>query len=295
MPRAVRPEVRRIRRIGDRIADAAVFDEPGGVQGPLRQHPPEREEIVLQRRPRQRLQRRPLDVGLIHHRLLLLEVEHRGPHLGVVGAGLVFARVHQAFAREALLHLREREPLRLETQVLLGVAGGARVAALGEGLQTVDAGGRARRAQANRACLMAGQLLLLRAGAPRPDLIDGEQRLRVEGARAAARRVDQKPAPQHRQRGWDPVELQIISFAGGQRLTVAVAAIRGQPDEHRSVARAVENRGRPRVRQIHHGESARARRVGVDLPLRGELSGVVLCNTGDLDGAPLRRKIRQCG
>ena len=249
-------------------SDGPVFDEPGGVQGPLGEHPPEREKIVLQRRPRQRLQRGPLDVGLIHHRVLLLEVEHRGPHLGVVDAGLVFARVHQAFAREALLHLREREPLRLETQVLLRVAGGARVAAFGEGLQTVGAGGRARRPQANRARLMAGQLLLLGAGAPGPDLIDGEQRLRVEGARAAARRVDQEPAPQHRQRGRDPIELQIISFAGGQRLAVAVAAIGGQPDEHRSVARAVENGRRPRVRQIDHGESARARRVGVDLPLQ---------------------------
>ena len=143
MPRAVRPRIGRIRRIRDGSADGPVFDEPGGVHGPLGEHPPEREEIVLQRRPRQRLQRGPLDVGLIHHRLLLLEVEHGGPHLGVVGAGLVLACVHQALAREAFLHLREREPLRLEAQVLLGVAGGARVAAFGEGLQTVGAGGRA--------------------------------------------------------------------------------------------------------------------------------------------------------
>jgi hypothetical protein len=199
------------------------------VHGAFGQHAPERAEVVVQRRPRQRLQRGPLDVGLIHHRLLLLEIEHGGPHLGVVGARLVFARVHQAFACEALLHLREREPFRLEAQVLPGVAGGARVAAFGEGLQTVGAGSRQRRPQANRARLMAGQLLLLRAGAPRPDLIDGEQRVHVEGARAGARRVDQKPAAAAPTARVGSIELQIISFAGGQRLAVTITAIRGQP------------------------------------------------------------------
>ena len=104
------------------------------MNGALGQHAPQRREVVDQQRARQRLQRRALEVGLIHDRVLLLEVEHRLAHGRVVGAGLVLGEIERALAGQALLDLGEGRALGLDAPVRLDVLGVARVG-LGERLQ----------------------------------------------------------------------------------------------------------------------------------------------------------------
>jgi len=117
----------------------------------------------------------------------------------------------------------------------------------------------------------------------------------VEGARARAAGVDQEAASQHRQRRRDAVQLQVISFARGQRLSITVAAIRGQRGEHRAISGAVQHRGRPRVGKIDDGQTTRARGVRVDWPLLKINDPVYFAAADNLDGASLRRKLRQRG
>ena len=264
--------------------------KPAGVHRALGEHARERGEVVLERRPRQRLQRRALDVGLIHHRVLLLEVEHRGAHLGVVRAGLVLARVHQPLAGEALLDLGEREPLGLEAQVLLRrpwpCADRRRRAPPGRRRPPPRAPPRSRCVA--RAVL--GQLLLLGAGAPGPDLSTASSVVRVERARAARPRVDQEA------RAAAPTARAGCRRARGSFARPPRAAGRRRRCDRRrarvntdAVARRPSSTdGAQASERSTTRQPARARRVGVDLPLFAS-------PTDDLDGAPLRRKIRQRG
>ena len=247
------------------ISDAAVLDEAAGVHRAFGQHAPERAEVVVERLPRQHLQRRPLDVGLVHHHVLLLEVEHRGAHLGVVAAGLVPARVHHPLAGEALLDLGEGEPLGLEAQVLLRVAGGA-PGALGERLQVVRA--RRRRAPPAGAARARGASPAPSARWRRPR--SGSDRRRAATSASNARAHAPAASIRKRRRntdsdGRDAVELQVVAFARRERLPVAVAAVGREPREHRTVADALQDRRRPPVGEIDDGEPARPRRVRVDL------------------------------
>ena len=159
----------------------------------------ERREVVVERRPRQRLQRRALDVRLIHDRVLLLEVEHRRAHLGVVDARPCACADPSAPRRRGASPPRRTRPLGLEAQVLLDVPRRARVA-VGERLQRCRRPRRRAPPPGAPRALVLGQLLLLGARAPGPDLIDGEQRSASNAPVQRPRRVDQKAPAQHGQR-----------------------------------------------------------------------------------------------
>ena len=263
--RAVAAGVRRLRR--------TILEDPPRVHGALREHAAQGREVVDEQRARERLERRALEVGLVEDGVLLLEVEHRLAHGRVVDAGLVLGELERALAGEALLHLGERGARRLHAPVRLDVLGVARHG-LGERLEALGASLGARRLEPQLAEVVLGQLLLLGRRAPGRDLVDGEQRRRVEGRIAGPRRVGEKPGAQHAERGRYAVQLEVVLVAGVEALTVAVRAIAREAREdgavvvgQRSAARpgaVVEERGRPIVAEVDEREAARARDVGVD-------------------------------
>ena len=206
------------------VGDASILDIAGGVHGALGEDASERQEVVLERRARQRLQRHALDVGLIHDGLLLLERKHRGPHRRIVAAALVLRRIEQPLADEPLLRLGERRPLGEKAQPLLHILRGPRVRGR-QRLQRRGARGGARRLQARAARRLLAELFRLRARPPGPHLVDRQQLLRIERRRAVAPRVLEKAPAQHRERRRDAVELQVIPLARSERLTVTVRPI----------------------------------------------------------------------
>ena len=194
----------------------------------------------------------------------------------------MLARVEQALADQAFLDLGEHRAFGLEALVLFDLLGPPRIF-LGERCQIVHAGRHARGLETLRARAMFDDLLLLTRRAPGADLVDGEQDLRIERARARARRIFQKATPQHRRSGRDAVELEVVSLPGRQRLAVTVAAIGREAGEHGAIADVVQHPRRPAVGEVDDDQAARARRVRID---------DALLVADDLDGAPLRRQIR---
>jgi hypothetical protein len=99
---------------------------------------------------------------------------------------------------------------------------------------------------------------------------------------------------QRRQRRRDAEQLEVVLLARPQRLAVAVAAIAGQtvvdgpvPVGQRRPVRGdpvLEDRRRPSVGQIHQGQPARARLVGVHHPFLA---------VHDLQRPAFRRQVRR--
>ena len=124
-------------------------------------------------------------------------------------------------------------------------------------------------------------------------LVDGQQRVGVDVGRAGAPAVLEEPAPHHRQRRGDAVQVQVIAFAGRQRLAVAVAAVGREAAVNRAIrvlqrgplrTRLIGQHARhPAVREIDDRQPARAGGGRVDDPFR---------TADNLDRALLQRQVR---
>ena len=205
---------------------------------------------------------------------------------------MCLARVEQPLADQSLFGLGEGGALGGERQLLFDVAGGARIL-FGQRLQRRHAGGDAGGLQPGGARAAFAQLFLFGAGPPGRDLVDGQQRVGVDVGRAGAPAVLEEPAPHHGQRRGDAIEVQVIAFAGRQRLAVTVAAVGREAAVDRAVrvlqrgplrARLIgQHAWHPAVGEVDDGQTARAGRGRVDDPFR---------TADNLDRALLQRQVR---
>ena len=202
------------------------------------------------------------------------------------------ARVHQALAGEALLDLGERGRSASKRRCSFDVAGGARVAAFGERLQTVGhAGGRARRLEALPARAVRASSFCSVRRRPRSGSRSTASSTSASKARAQrARRVDQEPAPQHRQRGRDRRRAR-----GSSARPARAAGRRRRRDRSARPTNTAGSRRR-RGRRAPSRRTDRRRRARARAPRRRRPAAPQfrrrLRDADDLDGAPLRRKLR---
>ena len=285
MPSAVPAEIGRVRRVARRAAHRPVFEETTGVDRPFRQHAPESEEVVFERRTGERLQGGALDVRLIEQRVLLLEIEHGGAHGRVVRAGAVLARVEQAFALEALFRFGEGRSFALEIEVLANLLGACDRRPRRRARSVGGASGSPRRFQAlgrGRGACRAPSVPWKRPRCEFRRRPAACRRPRCPCNRGARRRETDGAAP--------------TMWARHRKARDNCARPTPAADRHRRLGRPRDrgtrrgrdwrDRGRPVsiVAEIDEREPARPRRVRVDL----SLAACISC-PGDLNGPPLRR------
>ncbi len=221
------------------LGGRAVLDDLRGRHHPLAQRAHQRVVVVVDERARQRLHRLAAqEVRLVDH-VLLLEAPDGDPHGVVVDPGLVVrgpgAGAEEPLAGEALFDRGHGRLLRgaLLDQLHLG--------GVGRLLRRQLVQRRGVRLLARLFQLLADArevaLVLLEIGRRDVgDRLDGVERVGALLILAGVLIVVEEPRAQHRQRGEDPVELEVILRPRRQRLAVLVELIVGQADEDPPVA-----------------------------------------------------------